>query len=209
MRELRAGANFELPVDARQSRLDRPHGEEERSCNLTVRVTFADERGDAALGLGQVVGARATADARELGACLLGPQRDAESLEASERVFERGAGGAAFLGASLGLAEREQGAGMLEGIDCSGVLGERSLEAREGAFEVASCGELEAATAAENRERPGPIQGPRARLPVFEDRFRLRELTGRISASSRSPSSKRMPGSVKPRSSRSAAVRFR
>ena len=209
MRELRAGANFELPVNARQSRLDGPHGEEERSCNLTVRVTFADERGDAALGLGQVVGARATADACELGACLLGPQRDAESLEACERVFERGAGDAAFLGASLGLAEREQGAGVLEGIGDSGVLGERSLEAREGAFEVASCGELEAATAAENRERPGPIQD----LARGSQSSRIASASASspvaISASSRSPSSKRMPGSVKPRSSRSAAVRFR
>ena len=72
MRELRAGADAELAVDARQSRLDRVLGEEERGRDLSVRSPLGDELGDPSLGLGQLPGRRRpAADPRELGTCLL------------------------------------------------------------------------------------------------------------------------------------------
>ena len=55
VRELGAGADAELAVDARQRGLDGVLGEEEGGGDLAVRVAFGDERGDPALGLRQVV----------------------------------------------------------------------------------------------------------------------------------------------------------
>ena len=87
VRELRARADAELAVGPRQRALDRVLGDEERGRDLAVRAAFGDERGDPALGLGQLVaGGRATADPGQLGARLLGPQRRAEPLEARERL---------------------------------------------------------------------------------------------------------------------------
>ena len=80
----------------------------------------------------------AAADAGELGAGLLGPERRAEPFEASERVLERRAGGRALLRAPLRAAVSEQRPRVLERIAAASVLGQRPLERREGAFEIAS-----------------------------------------------------------------------
>ena len=104
-----AGANAELAIDARQGRLDGVLGEEEGCRDLSVRAALGDERGDPALGLGELaVRCSAAADARQLGARLRGPQRRAELIEACARVLERLPGGAALLRAPLRAPEREQ-----------------------------------------------------------------------------------------------------
>ena len=82
VRELRAGADAELPIGARQRALDRVLGDEEGRGDLAVRAALGDERRDPALGLRQLTArGRAAADPRQLASCLLGPERGAEPLE--------------------------------------------------------------------------------------------------------------------------------
>ena len=156
--QLGARSGRRASVDAREA-LDGVLGEEERGGDLAVRAALGDERRDPALGLGQLAArGRAAADARQLGARLLGPERRAEALERGERLLEGGAGGAAPLRAPLRPAEREQRARVLERIRAAGMLGERALEAREGAVEIAARREQQPATAGEDRQRPGPVE---------------------------------------------------
>ena len=119
---------------------------------------------------------RTPADARQLGARLLGPERRAEPFEAGERVLERRAGGAALLRAPLRPAEGEQRPRVVERIRAARVLGERALEAREGAREIAPRGEQQRAAAGEDGECPGPVERARACLPGREDLVGLVEL---------------------------------
>ena len=121
----------------------------------------------------------APADARQLGARLLGPERRAEPLEARERVLERRARGAALLRAPLRSAEREQRARVVERIGAPGMLGERVLEAREGTLEIAPRREQQPSTPCEDRERPGPVERLGAPLPRREDLVGLVELADR------------------------------
>jgi hypothetical protein len=124
VRELGAGADAELAVDARQRRLDGVHGEEEGISHLAIRAALGYEVRDSALGFGQLVPRRrAASDARELGARLVGPERCTEAFEACKGVLERCPGGAAPFRATLGSPEREQGARVLERIRALAVFG--------------------------------------------------------------------------------------
>src|SRR5829696_1673705 len=138
VRELGAGADAELAVDARQRRLDRVLREEERRRNFAVRAALGDEHGDPPLRLRQLVARRCpAADPCELGPRLLGPERRAQLLEGGACLLERRAGGAATLRAALRPAEREQRARAMERVGRPVVFGERSLEALERALEPA------------------------------------------------------------------------
>ena len=64
---------------------------------------------------------------------------------------------------------------MVEGIGAPLVLGESTLEAREGAVQVSACRQQQPAAAGEDRERPGPVERGRAWLPLREDSLRLVE----------------------------------
>ena len=144
--------------------------EEEGRRDLAVGAALGYQARDPALGLRQLAArGRAPADARQLGARLLGPERRAEPLEACECVVERRAGGAALLGASLRPAEGEQRPRVVERIRAARVLAERALEAGEGALEIAPCGEQQRTAAGEDGERPGPVERARAWLPGSED----------------------------------------
>ena len=137
MRELGAGAHAELAIDPCQRRLDGVLREEQGRRDLAVRAAFGDERGDPSLGLRQLARrGRAAADPRQLGARLLGPERRAEPLEGGERLAERRARGPALLRAPLRSAEGEQRARAVKRVGRARVLGERALEAREGAVEI-------------------------------------------------------------------------
>ena len=177
MRELRAGADAELAIDTRQRCLHGVLGEEEGCRNLAVGAALGDESRDPLLGLCQLAArGRTAADARQLGARLLGPERRAEPLEACERVLERRAGGAALLRAPLRPAEGEQRPRVVERIRAASVLGERALEARERALEIAARGEQEPAAPREDRKRPGSVERVGALLPRRENLAGLVEL---------------------------------
>ena len=107
-------------------------GQEERRRDFAIRVALGDQVGDPPLTFGQLATRRsAAADARELGAGLLCPERRPDALELDQRLLERRARSAAFLRTTLRSAESEQCPRALEGIDVSRMLGERALEARE------------------------------------------------------------------------------
>src|SRR6187551_2932235 len=92
------------------------NGEKERGRDLAVRPPFCDEGGDSALRLRQRTRGTGTAThAGELAACLLGPERRSDALEARERIGEAGTGRATLLRPSLGAAEGEEGARVLKG----------------------------------------------------------------------------------------------
>ena len=152
-----------------------------KSAAATSRFVPAvgDQQRDATLGFGEVATGRgAAADARQLGARLLGPERGAECFEARERVFERHAGRPALLRTALRPAEREQRPRLMEWIRGSRVLRKCALEAREARVEITARCLKESPAAGEDRE------GPRA-----VDRGRPRGPTSRMaSASSSSPS---------------------
>src|SRR6478609_1754695 len=107
-------------------------GQEERCRDLAIRVALGDQVSDPPLTFGQLAARRSSsADARELGAGLLCPERRTDALELDERLLERRARGAAFLRTTLRSTESEQCPRALEGIDVSRMLGERALEARK------------------------------------------------------------------------------
>ena len=169
VRELCAGADAELPIGARQRALDGVLGDEEGRGDLAVGAALGDERRDPALGLGQLTArGRAPADPRQLAPCLLGPERGAEPLEDGERLLERQAGGAALLRSPLRDALREQRTRVLERILSPRVLGQRALEARLGAREIAARGEEERAATGRDRQRPRAVERPGALLPRYE-----------------------------------------
>ena len=171
VRELGAGADAELAVDAGERGLDGVLGEEEGGRDLRFvcpSATSSAMRRSASVSSSRD-GARPPMRASSARVCSAQSGR-AEGLEARERVLEGGAGGGALLRASLRPAEREQRAGAVERVDVAVVLGERALEAREGAVEVAARGEQQAAATGEDRERPGPVERGRTRLPLGEDR---------------------------------------
>src|SRR5512133_611953 len=130
--ELRARADAGLAVDVREVRLDGPYADIQLGRDLTVRASLGRERGDALLGFAQLVGGRtAAADAAQLGARLLRPQRGAELLEERERAVEGLARQALVLCLPVGRAEREQGAGALERILHAPEFGEGAVERGE------------------------------------------------------------------------------
>ena len=96
-----------------------------------------------------------------------------------ERVLERRAGGAALLRAPLRSSEREQRARVVERVGAAGVFGERALEARERAVEIATRRQQEPAAAREDRQRPGPVERVGALLPRLENLVGLVELADR------------------------------
>src|SRR5262245_46109023 len=101
-RQLRARAQAELRVDAREVALDRADADEHRRRDLAVRPALGDELGHAPLRLGQLARASAAAgDARELGRGLLGPQAGAQRVEELERLVQGLACVAAALRAAL------------------------------------------------------------------------------------------------------------
>ncbi len=159
-------------------------------------MTLGDEQGDPTLGLGQLAVRRgAPADPRELGAGLLGPERRAEPLEARESVLERRAGGGALLRAALRPSEREQRARVVKRIGAAGVLGERALEAGEGALEIAPRCEQQPAAAGKDRQRPGPVELDGLLLPRCEDIVGLVELADRDQRLEQVAEVRELPGS--------------
>src|SRR6478609_4951959 len=84
-------------------------GQEERCRDLAIRVALGDQVSDPPLTFGQLAARRSSsADARELGAGLLRPERCADALELYERLLERRARSTAFLGTTLRSAESKQ-----------------------------------------------------------------------------------------------------
>ena len=195
--ELASRPDAELAVDPRERCLDGVLGEEERCGNLLVRVALGDKletiRRSASVSSPRD-GARPPMRASSARVCSAhrGAPSASKRASASSRVS---AGGGALLRAALGAAEREQGPGVLEGVDGAGMLGERLLEARERSLGVASRREHERTAARENGERRRPIE--------HDARGSSRERTASASssspaatsASSRSPRSILMAGS--------------
>ena len=197
MRELSAGAHAELTVDAREHSLHGVLGEEESGRHFAVRMPLGDELGDPAFGLRQLAARRsAAADASELGASLLGPQRRTELFEACLGVLERGAGGAAPFRAPLRSPEREQRARVVERIAASCMLSDCLLEAAK----APSRSPRAARRSARERARIASAQARSSAVGAGSATFRepvqpRRARRLRLSASSRSPSSSRIPGS--------------
>src|SRR5262249_28941472 len=64
--------------------------------------------------------------------------------------------------------EGEQGAGPVERIRTSGMLGKRAFEAGEGGLEVAGRGQMQPAAPRQDGQRPGPVERGGAVLPGRE-----------------------------------------
>src|SRR5204862_5335901 len=89
-RELRPRSNAELCVCPRQRLLDGIHRDEQLSCDLAIRLSGEDEVRNAPLARRQLAGGgSAAAEALELRACPLRPQRCWDAVEDSERPLER------------------------------------------------------------------------------------------------------------------------
>ena len=89
---------------------------------------------------------------------------------------KRRSGGAALLRPPLRPAEGEQRPRVVKRIRAASVLGERALEARERALEIAARREQEPAAPREDRKRPGAVERVGALLPRRENRVGLVEL---------------------------------
>jgi hypothetical protein len=179
VRERRAGADAELLIDTHQRGLDGVLAEEKGCRDLPVRAAFGDELRDPSLGLRQLAARGGTpTDARQLGARLLGPEPRPEPFEACESICERRAGGAALLRAPLRPPEHEQRPRVLERIRASKVFGERALEDRGGAMEIAPRGEQQGATAGKDYQCPCPSERARSCLPCGENLVGPVELVG-------------------------------
>src|SRR4051812_16790392 len=131
----------ELAVDLGEVPGDGLRAERQRVGHLVVALSGADEGDDALLGFREPGALRcAAADAAKLRAGLVGPQAGAEALEGIEGLFERLAGGALLTGLALDRAEREQGAGALEGLGYALVVGEGARDGGLGRGKVAGGG---------------------------------------------------------------------
>src|SRR6476659_7263702 len=133
-------------------------GQEERRRDFAIRVALGDQVGNPPLTFGELATRRrAAADASELGAGLLRPERRADALELDQRLLERRARGAASLRTTMRSSESKQCARALEGIDVSRMLGERAVEARERAVSVSTRREQQATASRQDRQRPRPV----------------------------------------------------
>src|SRR3954451_8915177 len=89
-RELRPGSHAQFQERVVQVRFDRADREELHRRDLLVREPVRGERGDAALGLGELVGCgTSTADTRQFVTGLVRPQLRSERLEARYGLLER------------------------------------------------------------------------------------------------------------------------
>ena len=92
------------------------HAHEQLGGDVLVRAARCCERGDALLGLGELVGSPAPpTDPLEFRPGLLRPERRPKLVEDRERLFERVAGGAFLLRLPVCRAEAEQCAAPLSG----------------------------------------------------------------------------------------------
>src|SRR3954453_12521139 len=115
-RELRARADAELRVHAREVGLEGVHADEERVRDLLVRAPRRRQFGDAPLG-GAELARRpraARADARELSARVLRPARRAERNELVHRPLERAPRRTPAARPAVHATERQQRASALE-----------------------------------------------------------------------------------------------
>src|SRR5438876_173423 len=88
--ELRARADPELAIGAREVRFDRLRAQEEGGRDLSVRQSPRCELGHAALACGELrSGSPPQAETLELRACALRPQLRADALEDRQRLLER------------------------------------------------------------------------------------------------------------------------
>src|SRR5262249_47625404 len=114
-RELRARSNAELRVCPRQRLLDGVHRDEQLSRDLAVRPAGDNKVRNALLARRQGAGGGwAAADAVELRACPLRPQRGRDGVEDSERALERLARGPSLLRTAADDPENEQRSALLE-----------------------------------------------------------------------------------------------
>ena len=116
-RKLGARTDSELGVDVRQVARDCALAEKQRSGDLLVGEALGHKRGDATFGLGELIFVCrwAASDASQLGTRFGRPQRRGQPVENLVGAFEVRARGGALLGASLGGAEGEESASVLEG----------------------------------------------------------------------------------------------
>src|SRR5260370_38022244 len=129
-RKLGARTDSELGVDVRQVARDCALAEKQRSGDLLVGAAIGHKRGDATFGLRELIllCRWAASNAGQLGAGLGSPQGRGQAVEDLQGAFEVRARGCALLGASLGGAEGEQRARVLEG-------GLRPLVLSQGSFQ--------------------------------------------------------------------------
>src|SRR5918994_1767462 len=160
----------QLPVGPREVSADRVHADEELGSDLLVGATLGRERGDPLLHLGQLLlgGAAPAADPPQLGACLLRPERRAESLEDRQRLLERVAGPPLLLRLSVGRTLAEQRPGALEWVGIALELGEGTRMSLEGGVEIALRRRQQAAAARRACDRVGAAEPLGIRL-VFLD----------------------------------------
>src|SRR5436309_8436027 len=124
--ELGPRMDAELAVGAGEIRLHGLRAHVELRRDLAIGQTGRRELCDAAFGFREPARGVAQSDAGELGACLLGPERCAELLEADQRALERMLRRGFPLRPPLDLALGEQRAAELEGHRETLVLYERA-----------------------------------------------------------------------------------
>ncbi len=139
-------------------------------------MPFGDELGDATLGRSQLPSAwRAAADPGELGLGSFRPKAGAELLEDGEGGGQRLPGVAAALRTTLRHPQCEQSARALEWGRNALVLGERSLQRREGEWELTPSGVEQTSAASRRSERGGAVEPSRPPLEADEKPLRLVE----------------------------------
>src|SRR5207248_788943 len=152
------------------------HADEQRLRDLAVGVALRGEGGDLALGRRQALLGCAAADALELAAGLLRPQRCAEPVEGRECALQRFARRSPLLRAPLDRALDEQRAGELERDRQTLVLAQRLLGRGERRVEITRRRAQERPAARRGRGRPRMVELAGARLELVQYLARPLEL---------------------------------